>query len=82
MLQSYVVNMDAGDFLVILALVFFAGFVTSVWMRHILFRLDLRLTMMYLSVWWSREFDWQKRKAQLEKIGIIFPLWEGISIIR
>jgi hypothetical protein len=76
-MPAYTIDMDSLDFTALLALVFTVGFVACIWARYWLYRLDVRVTVLYLRVW-AVEYDWQKR---LERAGRVFPAWEGISVM-
>jgi len=73
MIPTYNVNMDALDFAALTALTFFAGFVTCIWFRYWVYRLDVRITVLYLRSW-AVEYDWRLR---LDRAGLVFPAWDG-----
>jgi hypothetical protein len=67
----YQINMDALDFTVLIGFAFFVGFVACIWARYWVYRLDVRLTVLYLRIW-AVAYDQRRR---LERRGLVFPVW-------
>ena len=69
----YQINMDALDFTALLGFAFAVGFVACIWARYWVYRLDVRLTVLYLRIW-AVAYD---RRRRLERRGLVFPAWAG-----
>jgi hypothetical protein len=71
----YQINMDSLDFTVLIGFAFVVGFVACIWARYWVYRLDVRLTVLYLRSW-AMEYDWRRG---LERAGLVFPMWAGME---
>jgi hypothetical protein len=69
----YQINMDSLDFTVLIGFAFAVGFVACIWARYWVYRLDVRLTVLYLRGW-AVWYDWRRR---LERADLVFPAWAG-----